>query len=218
MIAQAKLDNLKPLLPAGIDPESDQTIVYAAGNLAVADVANLNDDALSAKDAARIYRGFEWQQVNIEHGRGNIVGFIVRAGLSELGTDRLITPEEALASGKPFNIAIVIGFWRVADPDLCNFILQSSGPGSPDKDKLSLSFEVGFDDYDIVTLPHGVSNLAMATATITPDSAEFDRYDKLLRVNGGKGSFGKENARVARICRIEDYDLPNKKVKLWSPT
>ncbi len=199
MEATASLDRLKGLLPAGIDPESQPTLLYVAGDLAVANVSNLNDDSVTLEDAVRIYPSFEMQQVNVEHNRGVIVGVIVKAGLSELGTNRLLTNEEALAAKKPVNVSIVIALWRVVDSNLCDYIEGMSIPGSPDKGKLSFSFEVGFDDYDVVVLPPGASNLALASKIVTPSDKEFNRFDKMLRVNGGKGVFGPDNSRVARI-------------------
>jgi len=153
----------------------------------VANVSNLNDDAITTEDTIRIYPHFVHQQVNIEHQRDNVVGFIIKAGLSEMGTNRLITDEEARASGEPFNIAIVIAFWRVVDPDLCDWVLRASAPGSPDQGKLSLSFEVGFDDYGIALLPKGTSSLAMASACVGDDAVMFPKLDRALRVNGGTG-------------------------------
>ncbi len=198
MEAVASLDKLRTLLPRDIDPESHPTLLFAAGNLAVGGVANLNDDAMTLEDTIATYRQFEWQLVDVEHLRSDIKGFIVKAGLSELGTDRLITEDEARAAGKPVNVAIVVALWKVADPDLCAFIQQMDAPASPDKDKLSFSFEVGFDDYDIVVLPKGASNLALASQVVSPDSPDFGKFDRLLRVNGGKGVLGKDS-RVARI-------------------
>lgn len=198
MEATASLDKLRALLPPGIDPENHPTLLYVAANLAVGGVENLNGDALTIEDTLRTYRGFEWQLVDVEHERSTIVGFIVKAGLSELGTDRLITEDEARAAGNPVNIAVVLALWKVADSDLCHFIEGMDAPGSPDRGKLSLSFEVGFDDYDVVVMPNGATNLSLATQIVTPDSPDFSRFDKLLRVNGGKGAFGKD-AHVARI-------------------
>ena len=198
MEATASLDKLRTLLPRDIDPENYPTLLFVAGNLAVGSVVNLNHDAMTLEDTLATYRSYEWQLVDIEHLRSDIKGFIVKAGLSELGTDRLITEDEARAAGKPVNVAIVVALWKVADPDLCAFIEQMDAPASPDKGKLSFSFEVGFDDYDIVVLPNGATNLALASQIVTPDAPEFHKLDKLLRVNGGKGALGKDSY-VARI-------------------
>jgi len=203
----ASIDRLKGLLPSSINPEDHPTILYVVGNLAVGGVCNLNDDAVSLEDTLRVYPKFEGQLVDIEHNRGVIVGYIVKAGLSEIGTDRLLTVDEAREANKPCNIAIAMAIWKVADKDLCNFIIQSAAPGSRDKGRLSLSFEVGFDDYDVVVLPKGKSDLALATKLITPDSGDWEKWDKTLRCNGGKGAIASTGERVARVLRGEIVPL-----------
>lgn len=196
--ARASLDQLRGLLPEGLDPETHPDLLFVAANLAVAGVANQNDDGVSIEDCLATYRRFEWKLCDIEHDRQTIKGFILKAGLSELGTNRLITEDEARAANAPFNIATLTVLWKVAGRDLCSFIETSSAAASPDKDALSLSFEVGFNDYDIAILPKGVTNLSSARI-IESDSPHFDDFDKLLRVNKGKGVFKETGERVTRI-------------------
>lgn len=192
----SSLDQLKGLMPSGIDVDDQIDLVFIVGNLAVGGTVNLNDDAVTLEDGLAIYRGFEMRQVNVEHNRKQIVGFILKAGLSELGTNRLITEAEARESGVPYNIVTVAALWRVANKDLCNFIVDNALSGIT-PGALSLSFEVGFNDYSVVCLPEGTTDLAKATLVIPHDSPEFEKYDKMLRINGGKGKVGK--SRVARI-------------------
>lgn len=212
--ARASLGTLKTLLPEGIDPEADIDIVYFVGDLAVPGLLNLNDDGVTLADGISVATGFERRQCNIEHNRKQIVGYILRAALSELGSNRILTPEEALAANKPCNIAIVVALWKVANRDLAEFILTSSAPGSPDKDALSLSFEIGFNDYDIVILPIGVDDLSKAVKIIKSPAGSvhdtgaaahsavkaFEQYSQLLRVNKGAGKL-KTGERVGRILR-----------------
>lgn len=203
--ALASLDQLKELLPLEITPETDTDLLYIVGNLAVGGVMNANDDAVTSEDMLSIYTRFERRQCNIEHNRGQIVGYILKAGLSEMGTNKLITPDEARASNKPFNLTTIAVLWKVANKDLCSFIIGSSAPGSPDTDALSLSFEVGFNDYSICLLPKGITDLSQATKVIPSDSPEFDEYDSILRVNKGSGKLGKDGA--TRVGRILGGDL-----------
>lgn len=193
----ASIDRLKGLLPEDVDPEQHPTLLYVVGNLFVAGLLNRNDDGVTIEDGLKMYKAFEGQQINIEHNRTTVVGYIVKAGLSEFGTDRLITEEEARAANKPFNVAIAIAVWKVVDPELAKYILMSAEPGSPLKDDLSLSFEVGFDDYQVVTLPKGVVNLSMVTRSISSTEASFKEWDKRLRDHKGSGLFGQE--RVGRV-------------------
>ncbi len=185
--AKANIQNLKDLLPSNIDLERDNDILYITGNLYVASLVNLNDSAIDCVTAVKTYSQFAKKQINIEHNRQEIVGYIVKAGLSEFGTDRLISEQEALDSGKPFNIAIVAAIWKVANPSLAEYLSEQSIPGSPDFGKLSFSFEVGFNSYDIAAVDPLTRCLCDKCTIVKEGSADFAEYDKLLRMNGGKG-------------------------------
>lgn len=197
----ASLSRLTALLPAGLDPERDIDVVYVAGNLAVAGVSNANDDGVTFDDMLAIYPRFEYRLVDIEHNRKQLVGCIVKAGLSEIGTDRLITPDEARAAGVPFNVAIVMVIWKAAPQgrDLCEFILENASLQGADSDKLSLSFEVGFDDYSVALLPHTTAELSKAAKVIPSSDPSFESYSNLLRVNKGSGRVGRTKERVVRV-------------------
>ncbi len=178
---RASIERLKPLLPEGIDPAASPTILYVVGNLFVGHTVNLNSDAVTLEDTIRMYPAFEGQQINVEHNRGSIAGYIVRAGLAEYGTDRLITEEEALAAGKPVNVAVVVALWKVVERELVQYIAQAGS-------EVSLSFEVGFDSYSVVVMPKGVMNLAMAKQVIPPSDPAYDSWTAKLRVNKGAGT------------------------------
>lgn len=176
----ASIERLKPLLPADIDPAAHPTILYVVGNLFVPGTMNRNEDAVTLEDGLRMYRGFEGQQINVEHNRASVCGYIVRAGLAEFGTDRLITEEEARAAGKPVNVAVVVALWKVVERDLVHYIAEAGA-------EVSLSFEVGFDTYSVVVMPKGVMNLAMAKQVIPPSDAAYDSWAAKLRVHKGSG-------------------------------
>ncbi len=184
---KASVQDLKNLLPYNIDPQKDNDLTYIVGNLAVAGVMNLNDDIMDCVTAVQVYKNFEKKQLNIEHNREQVVGFIVRSNLTELGSDKILDPDEALASGKPFYISIVAALWNVVNPDLCQYIVDQSIPGSEDFGKLSLSFEVGFNDYDIGGVLPDSRCLCDGSLIVKNGSPAFAKYDSTLRVNGGMG-------------------------------
>ncbi len=186
-IAVASLEKLKPLLPPDINPADSPDLLYVVGNLAVANLVNLNDDAIDIETALAIYKGFENKPCDIEHDRGKIVGFILKAGLSKYGTDDLITEDEARALNGPFNIATVAVLWRTINPQLCKFIEEASTPGTPYYKDLSLSFEISFNNYNI-----GIGktrNIADAKI-ISSDDPKFESYSKALKINEGTGKEG----------------------------
>lgn len=197
--AKASLNDLKRLIPSDIDPQAENDLLLIAANLMVGGVINLNDDGMTIEKTLSVYKKFERKQCNIEHNRGQIVGYIVKAGLTEFGTNRIITEDEARIAGKPFNVATVTVLWKVANKELCNFIIANSVPGNDiDKDALSLSFEVGFDKYDIACIGKSSSLIGDAPKVVTEDDgAIFLEYDAALRINGGSGTKGQR--KVARI-------------------
>lgn len=198
--AKASLSRLRELLPANIDPADEPALLFVAGNLAVAGYVNLNDDGVDIETALAVYKKFERQQINVEHDRKAVVGYIVHAGLSELGTDRVITEDEARAAGKPFNIAVVMALWRAVNKDLCAYIEEASTPTHPDFNALSLSFEVGFEDHYVAAIERTSPVIADAKMVIKPDSQAFARYDAALTANKGDGrSPDDANLRVYRI-------------------
>lgn len=195
--AKASLGELISLFPKDIDPQTDPDLLYVVANLCVAGVLNLNDDGLSIEESISVYKKFEKKQANLEHDRTQIVGFILKAGLSEFGTDRPISEAEAKSSNKPFNIAVVIAIWKVAAKELCEFLLDKSGESGTKE--LSLSFEVGFDKYQIIELAGDSVNFNEAEKIIYQSSSEFNSYDACLKTNGGSGK--KNGNRIGRsLC------------------
>jgi hypothetical protein len=191
--AKASLNDLKGLLPAGVNPDDSPQLLYIAANLYVAGVVNRNDDGVDIETSLAAYKGFEKQQLNIEHDRGRIAGYIIHAGLSEFGTDRVITDDEARAAGKPFNIAIVAALWKVVNPELCAFLSEASNPLHSDYKALSLSFEVGFSSYNIGVMDSADRVIADAKRVIRPEDVEFAALNKCLRSYGGSGKISADS-------------------------
>lgn len=188
--AKASLTDLKALLPADINPEDDPQLLYICANLYVAGMVNLNDDGVDIETSLAKYKGFEKQQLNIEHDRNRVAGYVLHAGLSEFGTDRLITEDEARAGGKPFNVAVVAALWKVNNKELCSYLAEASSPLHPDYNKLSLSFEVGFSSYNIGVIDAATRVISEAKKVITPADADYEEMSKRLRCFGGSGKLG----------------------------
>lgn len=201
--AKASLSSLKTIFPSCVDPETDPDILYIVGNLAVAGVLNLNDDGLSIEESIAVYKKFEKKPVNLEHDRKQNVGFILKAGLSELGTDKPILEDEAKTSNKPFNISVVIVLWKVVAKDLCDYILKNSDDNG--NKELSLSFEVGFDAYQIIELSGDSLDFTTAKKIVFAGCDEFKVYDAALRVNGGSGK--KNGNKIGRSLSGEVVPL-----------
>jgi len=202
--AKASLRQLRNLLPPEINPEDEPALLFVAGNLAVGGLINLNDDGIDIETALAVYKKFERQQINVEHDRKAVVGYIVHAGLSEFGTDKIITEEEARAANKPFNISVIIAFWRTVARELCDYIESSAAPTSTQENELSLSFEVGFEGYYVAVLPKETPVIASASMTVHPDNEAFSRYSGALRAYRGSGMDPDDaNKHVYRIVNKE---------------
>lgn len=199
---KASLSRLRDLMPASINPADEPALLFVAGNIAVAGLVNKNDDGYDIPTALATYRKFQWQQINTEHDRKNPVGFVIHAGLSEFGTDRIITEDEARTANVPFNVSVVIALWRIINPDLCAYIEEASSPSHPDFKSLSLSFEMGFDDYYIVGLPSNNPVIADAQIKVMPEDPSFERFAMSLRAKEGEGlSPDDANLRLYRVIR-----------------
>lgn len=201
---KASLGDFISNLPEDIRPEDDPDLLYIVANLAVPGLVNLNDDCLMPEDAVAIYKKFEKKQCNIEHNRSDICGYIVKSYLTSF-ENKILTPEEALASKSPFYITTIAALWKVANKELCNLISESSNPSNPNYNKLSLSFEVGFYSYDI-GIAKKDRNAIESLEIISSESEKYKDYDKLLKINGGSGVLNKEEDFVYRI--LKDNIIP----------
>lgn len=184
---KASLDDLKTILPPDIDPTGDPSLLFCAANIAVAGVVNRNDDGMDKVTALECYSKFKHKFIDFEHSRKQVVGFILHAGLSEIGTNRVISEEEAEKSDAPFNIALIFVVWKAINPDLADDIVAASNPAHSDFNSKSLSFEMAFKGFYIAVIPDGEILISKATKLITPDQSDFPKWKKTLRAYKGNG-------------------------------
>lgn len=180
-LAVASLKSLKSLIPADADPDDDFDLVYFAGNAAVGGMINLNDDGITNETAVDIASRFVNRFVDIEHNRFYIVGSIISHGFSKYGSNEIISEEEAALLNEPFNIALGGIVWRVVDKDLANYLISAGNENSSEFGSISISWELGFNEYDIV-----IGSKIISEGIIVPEN-EKDQYDKYLRANNGPG-------------------------------
>jgi hypothetical protein len=196
-LAVASLEQLRAFVP-NIDFEKNCDLLGIAFNSCVANRANLNDDAIDTETALAIADYFIHKQVNIEHNRAAVVGTVVSVGFSEFGTDKPLTREELKGSTKPFNITLGAVIWRVVSGDLADIVEASNDPTSDHYMKVSASWELGFDDYDLLVLPKNEKNIE-AGKRIT-DKQQIELLASKLRAYGGEGILGK-GERLYRIVK-----------------
>ena len=65
-IAKASLAPLKGILPADVNPDDDQDLLYIVANDACSSLMNANGDAISAKTALAIYKSAKNKYINVD--------------------------------------------------------------------------------------------------------------------------------------------------------
>lgn len=195
-VAKASLTPLKSMLPAGIDPENDGDLLYIACNGAVAGLCNKNGDAVSNETALAIHRTAKNKYISTEHDKDKVVGFILEPGLTKYGTNEPISDAEAAALTEPFNMAFAGVVWKAINPMLAKYLIKQGD--STNKDALSMSWEILFNDYEI-----GVGSRNVFEAKVVKaEDPTFSTYDKMLRGNGGTG----RDAKGQEVYRIISSD------------
>lgn len=194
-LALASLDQLRAFIP-GIDLEKNHDLLAVAFNACVVNRVNANDDLTDTDTALAVADLFINKPVNIEHRRKAVVGTIINVGFSEFGTDKPLTREELKGTTKPFNIVLGAVIWRVVSDDLADIIEASNDPTSEHYLKVSASWELGFDKYDLLVLPDGEKNLEAGKRISDPQQVEL--LSAQLRALGGEGKINK-GERVYRL-------------------
>ena len=195
-LSLASLEQLADFLPdVNIDKNID--LLPIAFNACVANRVNKNGDVINTETALSIASSFLNKQINLEHNRDRVVGVILKAGFSEFGTDRPMSMEDVKNFTGPFNITLGGVVWKIVNPNLANIIEESSDITSENYQKISASWELGFDEYNIILLEAGEKNIERAI-TISSEE-EIDKIKANLRSFGGTGKLdGKEIFRQVK--------------------
>jgi len=192
-LAIASLDRLKSVFGVSGPPKSEDLLALA-GLLFTGGIVNKNDDGVTIEDSLNIYPTFQNKFLSIEHERSNIRGFLSSVGLAKYLDNSEITKEEVLKDKTPFNVSVGCLVWSILSPKLSEYLVESSNPLSDEYQTVSLSFEVGFDSYNI-----GIgSKIISESKIITPEDKDFETLDQCLKCNKGSGKTDK-GERVFRI-------------------
>lgn len=199
VINEASYENLKSHFEKTFNQSVQKDrIRYYVGNLAVAGLINKNDDGISIEDGLRIYKKFENGYINVEHYKSDVVGFIASAALSEFGTNKVITEEEARIANKPFNISVCFAVWKDILGDYSTeFIDDSTKKENWNYEMVSLSWELAYDEFIVCT---GSKDIGKATIIDTDEGIE--KIQEYLSAQGGTG-FTPEGLEVYRVLTGE---------------
>jgi|MDSZ01.3.fsa_nt_gb hypothetical protein len=185
-LAMASLMDVADFIP-DIDTEKNIDLLPIAFNAFVANRVNKNDDVLDGETAVLIAENFINKPINIEHDRHKVIGTILNVGFSEFGTDKSLAASDIKNIDGPFNVTLGGVLWRVVNNSLTDMIEEASDPTSPFYQKISASWELGFDDYQLVLLPDGKKNIE--DAEILTDEEEIGEAKANLRSLGGTGEY-----------------------------
>ena len=170
-LALASMLEIGDFIP-DVDTQKDIDLLPVAFNACVANRVNKNGDVVDSKTALAMYKNFINKPINLEHQRERVVGVILTAGFSEFGTDKQIS-EEAIASNDPFNITLGGVIWKVVNTKVADIIEDASDPTSEHYMKISASWELGFDEYNLVLLEESEKNIS--SAEFITEAEEIDK-------------------------------------------
>lgn len=180
----ASLNKLKKFLPE-IDTESNIDLLPVAFDACVANRVNKNGDVIDGETAAKIGKLFINKPINIEHNRDQVIGCILSYNFSQFGTNEPLSLEEVSATKKPFNITLGGVIWKVVNQELADRIEESNDPTSQNYMTISASWELGFNEYNIIALLDSEKNIE--NAEIISDPKLIEKYTNDLKAFGGSG-------------------------------
>lgn len=195
-LAKASLADLSIVFDEDVIEEIQKNpdLLFIASTLLELGVANKNGDAVMPSDFLPVASSIKKKYINIEHQRIDVVGAIDEYAFLNNGSyidDELV--HRLIEIGEKVEYIIGGYIWRVVDKAICDFIEQSS---ALEDEKVSTSFEIFFDYYDICVSP---TLKVLDGKIITSNSEDFKRYNSFLKAKGGNGKAGDLN--VFRILR-----------------
>ena len=183
-LALASMVDLEKFVPE-VDTDANYDLLPVAFNAFVANRVNKNGDVVDTETAIAMHKNFVNKPVNIEHNRKSVIGTILTAGFSSIGDDKPLTEEEVKDMKGPFNVTLGGVIWKITDKELADKIENSSDPTSDDYMNISASWELGFNEYNIVVLEAEEKNIE--NARIISDPQEVEAHEGKLRGLGGVG-------------------------------
>lgn len=185
-VSVASIDNLKSLIPAGLT--INDNLVPFVGNLWVANLSNGNGDTLNTETSLAYYKLFENTKIDLEHNFEQVIGHIVSVHLASFDDgykqgagSEVLKEKDVKGTDKLFNVAIVGVLYKESAPAVIEKIIESNDKGSDNYLKCSLSWETGFQDYNIL-LGHSVGN-----GKIVTDAKRILELTPYLKGNKGAG-------------------------------
>jgi hypothetical protein len=201
LLSQASLEPLKSIIPSSVNLEKNVDLVGAAFNAAVVNRFNKNGDGIDTNTAIAFKKYFIHKPTNIEHKKQRVVGHIVNSAFSSYGENKILSDEDVKNSLDPFNIALAAVVYKTVDRDFADALTDSNNPESALYEKISASWEIGFNEYFVA-----LGSLDLKQAEIITKKEQIDEFKKYLKGFDGSG-FMNDGTPVYRLVTGRIYPL-----------
>lgn len=195
-LALASLMQVGNFIP-NVNTEKNVDLLPIAFNAAVVNRVNKNGDVIDTDTAIASYKDFINKPINIEHNREKIVGVILTAGFSEFGSDVSLSEDQVKDLKGPFNITLGGVIWKIANPILADKIEESSDATSDKYQSVSASWELGFNDYNVVMIDGESKNIE--DGSLISDASQIESIKNNLRAFGGSGKVDKTKSVYRKV-------------------
>jgi hypothetical protein len=195
-LALASLMQVGNFIP-NVDTEKNVDLLPVAFNAAVVNRVNKNGDVIDTSTALASYKDFINKPINLEHNRERIVGVILTAGFSEFGSDVPLTEDQVKDLKGPYNITLGGVIWKIANPNLATMIEDSSDSTSANYQKISASWELGFNEYNLVVIEGDSKNIEDGSEI--SDASQIETLKANLRTFGGSGKIDKSKSLYRKV-------------------
>lgn len=199
-ISEASLETLKPLIPEEVDLSKNIDLLGVAFNAAVVNKFNKNGDGIDTDTALAINDYFINKPTNIEHNKEKVVGHIISAAFSDINTSTLLEPDQLKGTLDPFNIALGALVYKVVNPAFAR-MLEQTDEGENFHNKISASWEIGFNDYYIA-----LGSKDLNEAELITEKSQIKEFKKYLQAYDGEGKMD-DGTLVSRLVIGEIYPL-----------
>lgn len=201
-LTKASLDDLGCLVP-DYELNGSVDLIGTAFNAAVINQFNRNGDGVNTETGLRLARLFRHKPTNIEHKREKIVGHVLHSGFSSYGTSQILDEYGRGLSDttEPFNLALGAVVYKFVNKNFSEALLQSRDPNSPFFGKISTSWELGFNEFQIAVGSQDLKNCELIT-----DPKQIEEMKKFLKGYGGQGKL-KDGTPIFRLVVGDVYPL-----------
>lgn len=201
LLSQASLEPLKSIIPATVNLDKNVDLVGAAFNAAVVNRFNKNGDGIDTNTAIAFKKYFIHKPTNIEHKKQRVVGHIVNSAFSSYGENKILSDEDVKGTLTPFNIALAAVVYKTVDRQFADALMDSNDPESALFEKISASWEIGFNEYFVA-----VGSLDLNQAEIITKKEQIDEFKKYLKGFDGPGVMN-DGTPVYRLVTGRIYPL-----------